>query len=1071
MGFVNLITIAFLLVMVLSYVLFVQNTKPVVMGAKQQTSWLNIGIVLMVALLVRYLLACFETGYEVDMNCFQYWADMVYNDGFSKFYTSDVFADYPPGYVYILYVLGWIRHMIPSLAANTILIKMPAVICDLVTGALIYKMAHKHFDEVASIWFACFYLFNPVVLIDSAMWGQVDSVFTLCVVVMIYLIAEHKLIPAYFVFAIGILIKPQTLILTPVLGYGILDQIILDDKKKGSAYWQQFFTHLGCGLLAIASMFVLAIPYGVEPVWKQYTETLSSYPYASVNAYNFWEMFKLNWHSQDEMFLGVKYSTWGSVFIVLICVAATIFCVLNRKKKNGGKYFFYGAFIAAGFFTMSVRVHERYMFPVFALLLCAFLYQPKKEYLYMYMALTLAQVNNIWHAFKYYDPQNFDFEATFPQIIAVAHVLIFVYFIFVSVKLYVVGAKEPEYEQIPSRETHIIPMKEEQNLGESEYFAPRVSDARVKFTKFDWIAMLAITIIYGCIALFNLGDKDAPQSYWETATQGDCITLDTSNKTSGLTKMAFYNGRFETREYYLEESADGVNWTPVAVNGQDVNTLGVEAAKFNMESVFCWKSISFVSYQPYLRLRLNSAEAGINELVFFDEAGNTVVPNNATDYPALFDEQDLYPEESTFRDSTYFDEIYHGRTAYEMTRGLYNYEWTHPPLGKFIISIGVRIFGMCPFGWRIMGTLFGIAMLPIFYLFSRKLFKKTSIATFTTILLAADFMHFAQTRIATIDVFVTFFIILMYYFMYRYYRMSFYDTDLKKTFLPLLFCGISMGLGCAAKWPGVYAGIGLAVIFFVTLGRRYMEYRYAKANPEGESNGISHQDVIKKFKKNTLLTIAFCCLAFVVIPVTIYTLSYIPFNNGTDMGLVQRMLKNQMDMWNYHSKLDAEHPFSSCWYEWPIMKRPIWYFNTTLANGMQENISAFGNPLVWWIGIPAFVYMLYRVIAKKDRNSIFLSIAYLAQLLPWVGVTRCTFIYHYFPSVPFITLMIGYCMYQICQRKTKRGRTIALSCCALYVVAAIGLFCMFYPVLSGYPIDASYGVKYLRWFESWVLVQ
>ena len=136
------------------------------------------------------------------------------------------------------------------------------------------------------------------------------------------------------------------------------------------------------------------------------------------------------------------------------------------------------------------------------------------------------------------------------------------------------------------------------------------------------------------------------------------------------------------------------------------------------------------------------------------------------------------------------------------------------------------------------------------------------------------------------------------------------------------------------------------------------------------------------------------------------------------MGLIQRMIKNQIDMWNYHSKLDATHPFSSTWYQWTFMQRPIWYYTATIkpavegvSGAIQGNISAFGNPLVWWAGIPAFAYVLYRSIRYKDKNGIFLSVAYMAQLTPWMGVARCTFIYHYIPSVPFFSIMIGYCMY------------------------------------------------------------
>lgn len=91
--------------------------------------------------------------------------------------------------------------------------------------------------------------------------------------------------------------------------------------------------------------------------------------------------------------------------------------------------------------------------------------------------------------------------------------------------------------------------------------------------------------------------------------------------------------------------------------------------------------------------------------------------------------------------------------------------------------------------------------------------RNTPAAALACFLFAFDFMHFTQTRIATIDVYITFFVIAMYYFMYYYCSMSFYDTPLYKTFVPLGLCGICMGLGIASKWTGIYAGCGLALLF------------------------------------------------------------------------------------------------------------------------------------------------------------------------------------------------------------------------------------------------------------------
>ena len=162
------------------------------------------------------------------------------------------------------------------------------------------------------------------------------------------------------------------------------------------------------------------------------------------------------------------------------------------------------------------------------------------------------------------------------------------------------------------------------------------------------------------------------------------------------------------------------------------------------------------------------SEADIYEFGIRNISGeNVTVPNNSHEW---FDEQDMLPDKISYKNSTYFDEIYHVRTAYEHLHGAEPYEITHPPLGKILIAIGIKIFGMTPFGWRFMGTLFGIMMLPLMYAFAKRIFGNSFIAAAAMLLMTFDFMHFTQTRIATIDSFAVFFIMLMYYFMYIYYE-------------------------------------------------------------------------------------------------------------------------------------------------------------------------------------------------------------------------------------------------------------------------------------------------------------
>ena len=111
-------------------------------------------------------------------------------------------------------------------------------------------------------------------------------------------------------------------------------------------------------------------------------------------------------------------------------------------------------------------------------------------------------------------------------------------------------------------------------------------------------------------------------------------------------------------------------------------------------------------------------------------------------YSKLFDEQALFQKNATYYHRTMFDEVYHARTAYEFLNRLSVYENTHPPLGKTIISLGIRAFGMNPFGWRIMCALCGILMVPVIYLFAHRMFGTTGSASFATLLLCTEFMHF-----------------------------------------------------------------------------------------------------------------------------------------------------------------------------------------------------------------------------------------------------------------------------------------------------------------------------------------
>ena len=300
----------------------------------------------------------------------------------------------------------------------------------------------------------------------------------------------------------------------------------------------------------------------------------------------------------------------------------------------------------------------------------------------------------------------------------------------------------------------------------------------------DALPLLVITAVYALTAFFNLGSMKAPQSALDFGN-GESRTF-TLAQDAYVTKL-WYFPNLGTGSYNLEISSDGEHWSTLWL-GTDENGVyyWADAEGYapsyamdqNYNQLFKWVEIKpfNAQYVRYVRITgwADKDLLELGELAFFDQDGARIPLDpeqcvltqgdaSGASINPLVDEQDTIPERLSFTNSTYFDEIYHPRTALEHIEGVYPYEISHPPLGKLILGLGIRMFGMTPFGWRFMGVLFGVLMLPLLYLFVKNLFGKTVVAACGTALLAADFMHLTQTRLATIDTYGVFFILLTHF--------------------------------------------------------------------------------------------------------------------------------------------------------------------------------------------------------------------------------------------------------------------------------------------------------------------
>ena len=1007
-------------------------------------------VVLAAGLVLRLVLGYCINGFDADIACFKAWAAYTHEYGFNEMYYSDFFIDYPPGYLYMLYLTEFFRRLffIPQYAqTSTLLIKMVPILSDIGCAAILWVLARKKLGEPSALFVSAAYLFCPAVILNSAVWGQADSFCALLLLLTLLLLWYNHTPAAALLYGVGVLSKPQMLIFAPVLIFWVI-------RRRD---WKSLI--LG-PILALGVILLLSTPFIKDwnylKLLEIYTGTIDYYAYYTINAYNLWALFGMNWSALPEN------SPWLQFGVPLAVLLAGWLMLKSRHREA---VFACPTVLMFTVYIFCVKMHERYLFPVLLCLLLTYIFTREKRFLLSFAGTSFVHFLNVAYVLYL---NNAYIEPTAPQIIllSLAHVLLYGYTLYATWRVFL-SDKAPKPLALPTRK----PAKHAPQKA-AQPSAPLLTDTNrnVRLTRRDLLLVCAATLAYGLVAFWNLGDNRTANTTW-TPQNGESVifsTTDTYSEIYYLPGIAAADNGIGQRvgtSMRVEVSDDGDNWAVAAENTEG--------------SVYAWAHTPVLATGKYIRITPTCDDLAINEFALkkTDGTGFATLTAVRGDAWQLTDEQNAVPLWTSYMNSTYFDEIYHARTAYEHILGLEPYENTHPPLGKLIISLGIRLFGMNPFGWRFMGTLFGVLMLPVLYHLLKRLFGSTLLCAAGTTLFAFDFMHYVQTRIATIDTYAVFFLLLMYDAMLVFLQTDLMTSSRRQILIPLFFSGLFMGLGIASKWTVAYGACGLAVLFF---GKLIFTYRALclSAQPAGQRDALQAD-----FGRRTLVTCLWCCLFFLLIPFAIYFAAFLPLTTlaHNRYDVFGRFLSYQVHMYNYHSTLQATHTFESPWYQWPFDVRNVWYYGNYQADGAGSirTISVLGSPLFWWACVPSMLYAFVCAVKRRSLPAILASVGFLSVYLPWVLVPRCTFIYHYFTAVPFLLLafLLAYSRLAETPRMAKpvfsfnvRGAAVTLSAAQLilllFTAAHLVLFVVFYSVLTGTLTTQAYA-NALEWLPTW----
>lgn len=422
----------------------------------------------------------------------------------------------------------------------------------------------------------------------------------------------------------------------------------------------------------------------------------------------------------------------------------------------------------------------------------------------------------------------------------------------------------------------------------------------------------------------------------------------------------------------------------------------------------------------------------------------------------------------------------------------------HPPLGKYLIGLPMAILGPdSTFGWRLGAALAGVACVLVLYLIAKSLTRSIAFATLTSGLLAIDGLGIVMSRVALLDIFLTLFTLVAFWFVVldrRGHRDRLAAATVRRwsdagapAWGPVLWnrpwviaAGAAAGAASAVKWSGVWvlAAIGLYLVVSDALARRRLGVLFWPADATVRQGAASF-------------------VLLVPVAAAVYLASWTGWlvtDGGYDrhaadaepVGPWSWIPLPLRSLWQYHqgiyastSGMSTPHSYESPAWQWPLLLRPTSMYAGSTAdgdngcaagNGCWEILYSMPNPIVWWAGVAAVLYVLFRFVRTHDGRYGLVLVGIGATYAPWLLFPERTIFQFYTVLVqPFLLLALAFAVWEILGGRYARParRITGERVVIVFLVAVIAVAVFWYPLWSGISVPYEF-YRLHNWLPGWV---
>ncbi|MBN9224072.1 MAG: dolichyl-phosphate-mannose--protein mannosyltransferase [Microbacterium sp. SCN 70-27] len=423
----------------------------------------------------------------------------------------------------------------------------------------------------------------------------------------------------------------------------------------------------------------------------------------------------------------------------------------------------------------------------------------------------------------------------------------------------------------------------------------------------------------------------------------------------------------------------------------------------------------------------------------------------------------------------------------------------HPPLGKYLIGAGMWLFGPeNAFGWRFATALFGTALVLLLFLVAKSMTNSTAFASVASFLLAIDGLGIVMSKVALLDIFLAFFVLLAFWFVvldrkatagHLAARTLARERDgSAPAWGPVLWgrpwliaAGAAAGAATAVKWSGVWvlAAIGLYLVVSDALERRRLGITFWPT------------DAVRQGAASFVL--------LVPVAAVVYLSSWVGWlatDGGYDRhaadaqpatGIFSWVPLSLQSLWKYHvtiynsmTGMTSPHSYASPAWQWPLLWRPTAMYANSAADGQGgcaggqggciEILYSMPNPLLWYASIAAAGYLVYRFVLDRDWRQALVLVGIAATWLPWLAYPERT-IFQFYTIVlwPFLLLALTFALQRVAGATSadRDRRTAGQRVVLVFLGVAVALSIFWYPLWSGMQVPYEF-YRLHNWMQGWV---